>query len=120
MLRKLLFLVLGLPLGIVLVVLSVENRAPVTLILDPFTSDAAAAAYTVSVPLYLLLLGTLTLGVIIGGVTSWLTTGRWRGTAKRARAHIHQLQAEIERLRGTSAAPTEAVPTLPRPRRNAA
>ncbi|WP_170263460.1 lipopolysaccharide assembly protein LapA domain-containing protein [Blastochloris sulfoviridis] len=121
MLRKLLFLVLGLPLGIVLVVLSVANRAPVTLVLDPFTGDAATAAYTVSVPLYLLILGTLTLGVILGGVTSWLTTGRWHRTAKRARAHIHQLQAEIERLRGggASAPPAEAVPALPRPRRNA-
>ncbi|NJO54544.1 MAG: DUF1049 domain-containing protein, partial [Bacteroidales bacterium] len=72
MLRKLLFLVLGLPIGVVLVVLSVANRTPVTLILDPFTGDAAAAAFTVSVPLYLLIFGTLTLGVILGGVTSWL------------------------------------------------
>jgi uncharacterized integral membrane protein len=117
-LRKLLFLVVGVPLGIVLVVLAVANRAPVTLILDPFATSPAAAAYSWSVPLYLVVFGTLLLGVVLGGLVSWWTTGRWRGAAKRARAQLHQLQAEVDRLRGVAG--EAAPPALPRPRRSAA
>lgn len=118
MLRKLLFLVVGLPLGILLVVLSVANRAPVTLILDPFAASPADAAYSWPVPLYLVVLATLLLGVIIGGLVSWWTAGRWRGAARRARAQASLLQAEVDRLR--SAAGEAAPPALPRPRRSAA
>jgi uncharacterized integral membrane protein len=117
-LRKLLFLVVGLPLGIALVVLAVANRAPVTLILDPFATSPAEAAYAWPVPLYLVVFATLVLGVVLGGLVSWWTTGRWRGAAKRARAQVHLLQAELERLR--AAAGEAAPPALPRPRRNAA
>lgn len=118
MLRKLLFLVVGLPLGIVLVVLSVANRASVTLILDPFAASPAEAAYSWSVPLYLVVLATLVLGVILGGLASWWTTGRWRGAARRARAHVLLLQTEVDRLRAATG--EAASPALPRPRRNAA
>lgn len=118
MLRKLLFLVIGVPLGLVLVVLAVANRAPVTLILDPFAASPAEAAYSWAVPLYLVVFATLLLGVLLGGLVSWLTAGRWRGAARRARAQARLLQAEVDRLR--AAAGEAAPPALPRPRRSAA
>ncbi|CUU43443.1 lipopolysaccharide assembly protein LapA domain-containing protein [Blastochloris viridis] len=115
------FLIVGLPIGIALVVLAVANRAPVTLILDPFAGSPAEAAYSWSVPLYLIVFATLVLGVILGGVASWWSTGRRRGAGKRGRVQAPVTQAEIERLRTAASPSGEAVPAaLPRPRRSAA
>lgn len=59
-----------LPLGVVLVVLAVANRAPVRLSLDPFSTPPAVA---VDVPLFLVVFGAVMLGVVAGALATRLS-----------------------------------------------
>lgn len=85
------------PVAIVVVVLAVANRTPVTFSLDPFSRDMAAAAVTV--PLFVLVLGAIALGVLIGGIVSWFKHGPQRRIARKAETDLANARAEIERLR---------------------
>lgn len=89
MMRLIKYLIL-IPLGIIVVVLSIANRGAVTVSLNPFPDAAAGtdlAILSYSVPLYLLLFGFLLLGVFLGGFGSWLSQGKWR---RKARENEHQ------------------------------
>ena len=96
MMRFIKYLIL-IPLGIIVVVLSIANRRAVTVSLNPFPDAAAGtdlAVLSYSVPLYLLLFGFLLLGVLLGGLGSWLTQGKWR---RKARANEHQANRQQKR-----------------------
>jgi uncharacterized integral membrane protein len=90
--RKLLRWLLLVPLAIVLVLLAVANRGPVTLSLDPFSREAPALAFTV--PLFVALLLAVMVGVVIGGVAAGIGRMRWRYRAKRAEREAEKLSAE--------------------------
>ena len=61
MFRKLIFLFITIPVAIVLILLSVANRAPVTFNLDPFNPEMPAYAFTL--PLFVLMFAALLLGL---------------------------------------------------------
>jgi len=63
-----------------IVVLAVANRAPVTLVLDPFGADPAMV---LTLPLYALVFAALAAGVVIGGLA--VSLGRRGGRGRRAR-----------------------------------
>lgn len=84
------------PLAVLLVALALANRQTVTLSFDPFADEPTL---TVRSPLFLVVLTALAVGVIIGGVTTWLRQGRWRRAARRAEVLVHTLRAEGETLR---------------------
>ncbi len=92
--RKLLRWLVLVPLGLVLVLLAVANRAPVTLSLDPFSREAPALA--VSLPLFVALLLAVALGVLIGGLAAGIGRLRWRHRAKKAEREAEKLSAENE------------------------
>lgn len=83
MLHRLVQIVIALPLAVAIVVFSVANRAPVTISLDPF--GGADPALAVTMPLFLLVLGTLLVGVLVGGTAAWLAQGKWRRRARLSR-----------------------------------
>lgn len=66
--KRLVALIILVPVAIVLVAFSVANRGDVTISLDPF--NAAAPVVAVALPLFVLLFATLAVGVIIGGVAA--------------------------------------------------
>lgn len=96
MLRRLVSLLIAFPLGIVLVAIALANRHPVSLVLDPFNPDQPALA--VQLPLYAFLMGALVLGVILGGVATWLGQSRWRRTARVQGQRAQRFEAEADRL----------------------
>ena len=98
--RRFLFLVFLLPLGVAAVALSVANRDIVTLSLDPM--GLLGRGWSVSLPQFVLLFGVLGVGVIIGGVAAWLGQSKWRYAARLERANIARLRHEVERLRALS------------------
>ena len=110
--RRFLFFLVLLPLAAVIVILSVANRQDVTVSLDPFHGGAPALSF--AAPLFVLLFGALVLGLVIGGVATWVRQGRWRRAARRA-------EMEAERLRRDTVRPRQAPPVavLP-PTRDAA
>ncbi len=78
--RKLLASLIIVPLAVLLVALAVVNRKPVALGLNPFDSSSGLS---VEAPLFLFLLGAFALGLIAGGIATWLGQGKWRLMARK-------------------------------------
>jgi uncharacterized integral membrane protein len=79
-LKKILTLVIGVPVGILLVVLAVANRQVVTLALNPFRPDDSVLS--LSAPFFLFLFLAILLGMIIGSAATWWSQGRYRRQAR--------------------------------------
>jgi uncharacterized integral membrane protein len=95
-LRRLVSLLIAFPLGVVLVALAVSNRHPVQFVLDPFRPESPALA--LQLPFYAYILGALVLGVILGGVATWMSQSRWRRTARVQGQRAQRFEAEADRL----------------------
>ncbi|MGL3608318.1 LapA family protein [Rhizobium sp. G187] len=95
MIRRLLTLLVVLPLGLVLIVLSVANRQTVRLALNPF--DPADPALSVASPLFVLLILAVMLGVVIGAAVIWFSQGKHRKQARTQSRVAAQWQAEADR-----------------------
>ena len=97
MLRKIVSILIVVPLAIVIVAFAVANRQSVTVSFDPFSS--ASPAYAATVPLFVLIFALLILGVLVGGVTAWIRQGRWRRTARRLDGEVRTLHQEMDAMR---------------------
>ena len=101
-----------LPIAILVVLLAVANRAPVTLSLDPFSQDAPE--FATQLPLFAVIFAAVMLGVVIGGVANWLAQGKNRRAGRQSRREARQLRYETERLKTQSAPATTTLPaTVP-------
>jgi uncharacterized integral membrane protein len=96
MLRFLKWLVL-LPVALVLVIFGVANRAPVTLLLEPFSPPAEVLG--ISVPLFVVVFVALALGIIVGSLVTWFSQGRYRRAGREARREAERLASENSRLK---------------------
>lgn len=96
------------PIALLVVLFSVANRAPVRISLDPFSRELPALSY--EVPLFLVVLVAIALGVLVGGLASWLAQGKHRKAARRSRREVEALRSETQALR--SAVPDSALPAL--------
>ena len=94
--RKLVVALMVVPLGALLVALAVVNRKPAILILDPF--GAAEARLSLEAPLFLFLLGAFALGLIIGGIATWLGQGKWRRVAREETRQARDWRRQVDRL----------------------
>jgi uncharacterized integral membrane protein len=95
-LRRLIWLVVALPVALLLVTLALANRHPVRLVLDPFRP--ADPTVSVVLPFYYYLFGMLLVGVVIGGTVVWLKQARWRRNARQRATEASRWQAEATRL----------------------
>jgi hypothetical protein len=98
--RRLLFFIVLVPLGVIAVALSVANREQVILSLDPVGS--LGGAWSMSAPLFVFLFAALAIGIVIGGMAAWFGQSKWRFAARVERANIARLRREVERLRSLS------------------
>ncbi len=96
MIRRILSLLIAFPLGAILVAIAVSNRQSVALILDPFRPETPALS--IELPFYAYLMGALVIGVILGGVATWMGQSRWRQTARAQGQRAARWQAEADRL----------------------
>jgi hypothetical protein len=80
----------------VLITLAIANRHRVRLVLDPFRP--ADPTISLMLPFYAYLFSALLIGVLIGGVATWMTQARWRRNARARSAEAHRWQAEADRL----------------------
>jgi uncharacterized integral membrane protein len=97
MLRSTVTAIILIPLAVILIGLAVANRQVVTISFDPF--DASHPAYSVTLPLFVVILVLVILGVLIGGTAAWMRQSRWRAAARRAEARTRQLNGEVAMLR---------------------
>jgi hypothetical protein len=94
--RKLILALVVVPLGVLLIALAVVNREPAMLILDPF--GGAEPNFSLQAPFFLFLLGAFALGLIVGGVASWLDQGKWRRTAREEAREARDWRRQADRL----------------------
>jgi uncharacterized integral membrane protein len=85
------------PLALVAVIFAVANRHIVTISFDPFNADNPA--FALSAPLFLTIVLMVMLGVLIGGVATWLTQGSVRSTLRHMRAENDRLRRELQDAR---------------------
>ena len=101
--------IITLPLVIIAAIFAVANRGPVDVSLWPFD--------TVTLPLYLFLLGSLFVGLIVGGTVAYLSAGGIRARAREARYRAEMLERENARLKRASGPAKESgqvgAPSLP-------
>ena len=79
-----------------MVAVSVANRKPVPLQLNPFNPNDALL--TLNQPLFLYLFAALIAGVIVGGLATWLSQSKWRRTARVRTQEAYKWKNESERL----------------------
>ncbi|TCL96011.1 hypothetical protein C8J38_101362 [Rhizobium sp. PP-WC-2G-219] len=116
MLRKILNIVVLVPLGIVLVVLCVANRQQVTLGFNPF--DPSDTVLAISGPFFVFLFLAVILGLVIGAFAVWFSQGKYR---KRSRVEAKEAlkwhtEAEKRRLQQEAIVSAQAAnPVADRP-----
>ena len=101
MIKRIVTIIVIIPVAIVLIALAVANRGFVPFTLDPF--NPGNPGLTLSLPLFIYLFLALLLGVLIGSAATWLRQGRYR---KRARRHADEARALREEA-------TRAKPSMP-------
>lgn len=94
--RRILSIVILVPLTLALVALAVANRHPVSLVLDPF-----AGSLEVALPVFALVFAALIVGVVLGGAAVWFSQGRYRKAARRSSREARRAHEEVETLRAT-------------------
>ena len=101
MLNRLLLIVIIVPLAVILIAFAVANRGSVAFTLDPF--NPGNPALTLQAPLFVMLFAALGIGLVLGGLATWLKQGYYRRQARESRK-------EAERLRQPAIRPPAAQP----------
>ncbi|WP_320201203.1 DUF1049 domain-containing protein [Agrobacterium sp. rho-13.3] len=83
--KKIVNLVVLVPLAIILVVLCVANRQAVTLALNPFRPDDSVLSF--SAPFFVFILLSVIFGIGLGSLVTWFSQGKHR---KRARVEAKE------------------------------
>ncbi len=91
--RKLVTALILVPLVIIVVTFAVANREIVTISLDPF--ESAQPAFAFKIPLYLLIFALLAIGLLTGGLITWIKQHKWRSRARRAEQEARALRNEL-------------------------
>ena len=87
--------------ALVLVLLALANREPVTLtVLPDNLAEWVNWNFIVTLPLFLVILGGMVAGLLIGFVWEWFREHRQRAEAKAQRKERDRLAREVAQLRG--------------------
>ncbi len=95
--KKLLSWLIGVPAAVIVAGLAVANRDPVRFSIDPFSESDPI--FATDLPLFALLLGAVFVGILCGGVASWMSQGKWRRAAREARNESNRLRQEQDALK---------------------
>ena len=94
--RKLILVLVVLPLALVLITLAVVNRKPALLVLDPL--GGTEPGLSLEAPLFLLLLGAFAFGLVVGGIATWIGQGKWRRLAREETRQARDWRRQADRL----------------------
>jgi uncharacterized integral membrane protein len=98
--RNLLKFIVIAPLVVIFLSFDMANRQKVLISFDPFnTGDFPLPK--VELPLFVVLIGTLMFGVLLGGVATWMRQGSYRKAARDARRST--LRDQIAALKSPAA-----------------
>ena len=108
MVNRFILIAVLVPLAIILVALAVANRGPASFTLDPF--NPGNPALTWQMPLFVLIFAGIAIGMIVGGLATWVKQGRYRKLARQ-----RSQEAEMLRQAAARISPPQPAPQLPRP-----
>lgn len=95
--KRIVSLLVAIPVGIAIIVLAVANRHPVTLSVDPFAPETPAISVTL--PFFVFLFAAVFVGLLLGGFGAWLKQGHWRREARDRRYEAARWRNEADRLK---------------------
>ena len=88
-------------LAVVLIVVALANRGPVTLHLLPEgLSGFLGWSWTITLPLFLVIFGGIVAGILIGFVWEWFREHRQRAEAASHKREKDRLAREVKQLKG--------------------
>lgn len=99
--RKWLARLIWVPLALMGGIFAIANREKVAISLWPLPWD-------VTLPLFLVLLGVLLIGLVVGGLIVWLGGHRYRASARHQTRSNEQLRRQVAELKATP--PATALP----------
>ena len=88
------------PLALVAVAFAVANKEPVGVSFDPFA--AGVTDFKIDTPLFFVVFASLILGVLLGGVATWIGQRRHRRAERMHRRDVERLRSDIDRMRAQS------------------
>ncbi len=83
--KKIVNLLILLPLAIILIILCVANRESVTLALNPFQPSDSVLSFTA--PFFVFIFLSVLFGILLGSAATWISQGKHR---KRARLEARE------------------------------
>ena len=102
MVKRIVNVVILIPVAIVLIVLSVANRQSVTLAFNPFRREDSALSVTAPFFVYLFL--ATIFGLMLGALITWLTQGKYRKRARIEASEAVKWHTEADKHRGRAEA----------------
>lgn len=109
--KKLIKAIFLLPLAFVLIVFAIANRHLVKVSLDPLGSPDQTAL-SLQAPLFVVLIGAAMVGVVAGGIVTWVSQARFRKLARQGRDEIERLRRDGVASRAQAQTP-DGRPALP-------
>ncbi len=104
MLNRIVAAIVLVPLADIIIACAMANRQSATISFDPF--GGAEPAASVTLPLFALIILLLIIGVLVGGLASWLRQGKWRETARRFERELQLLRVKLAVLESAADKPT--------------
>jgi lipopolysaccharide assembly protein A len=102
--------IITIPVTLVVVVFAIANRTPITVNFWPLP-------WVAQLSLYLVILGSLLAGFLIGAAIAWLSAGRRRQEARRTAERLRGLTAELAQMQRQQGATIDGTAArLPAPR----
>ena len=95
MIKRIIALAILIPLGVILIMLSVANRTAVTLALNPF--DPSDQVLSVTLPFFVFIFAALITGMIIGSLATWFKQGKHRKQARVQTSEAVKWHSEADR-----------------------
>ncbi len=92
---KLLLWLLLLPLTLIFMAFAIANRHGVTLSLDP-------TPFSIQAPLYGFIFAGIFVGLVAGGLISWLRAGGCRRQLRQEKRNIRRLESELREAVGNA------------------
>ena len=94
MVRLLKFIVIA-PLAILFLIFAFANRHFVTVSFDPFSSGDVPA-FAIPAPLFAVIIAARAIGVVLGGVVTWIGQGKHRRAARALRVEAQKLKTDLQ------------------------
>jgi uncharacterized integral membrane protein len=105
--RKFLTALVLIPLGLIFIIFAVANRHVVNVSFDPFNNDIQEG---IRLPLFVVIISVAILGVLAGGIATWLGQHRWRRSSRRYQAEAIEARTQLADLRANIATASSREP----------